>query len=79
MLFDFYHKYLLIRFSVDVTEFDSRTHASGVSHDVSDVILFVNTLEEMSLWPKSKNSDVIATVRLGCKRNQRRLQERISS
>ena len=70
-------KKCLIRSSGNIAKFDSRTNASGVSHNMSNVILLVNTLEEMSLWTESKNSDVVTAVRLRCQRHQRRLQERI--
>ena len=61
------------------TEFQSWADASGITHYVSDVILFVNSLEEVSLRTIGVDTHVITTVSLRGQWHCGRLAERIGS
>ncbi len=55
----------LIGSARNVAELDTGTNTSCVAHDVGDVVLFVDTLEEMGLRSTSKDGHIVTTMSLG--------------
>ena len=62
-----------------VAVFDAGTDTGGVADHVSDVVLFVDTLEQVRLRPDGEDGNVVASVRLAPGRHRRRLQEIVGS
>ena len=48
-----------------IAKLDAGTDARRVAHDVSDVILLVHPLEEVSLRSRSEYCHIVTTVSLG--------------
>ena len=58
-----------LRATRDVAEFGTGSDASGVAHDVSDVVLLVDTLEQVSLRAVGEDTHIISAVSFGCQRH----------
>lgn len=62
-----------------VAKLESRPDAGCVAHHVGDVVLLVDTLEQVGLRPDGEDADVVATVTFRSERHGGGLLERIGS
>lgn len=58
-----------------VAKFQTIANAGSISHDMGDVILFIDTLEEVRLWADGEDGDILPTVRFRIDRYTGRLQK----